>query len=87
MSKIIQIIPANENWYAGYRDADNKVTSFAQVVCWALVEDDDGDTGIVGMVNSGGRFRNVEDEDADFFGGYYRRHEDGKFRSAYIDTY
>jgi hypothetical protein len=45
--KILQIIPAID-WYAMYEIEDD-ANSHAPLVCWALVEDRDGDRHVVGL--------------------------------------
>lgn len=44
--KILQIIPAN-GWSAKYTQEDGDFTS--PLVCWALVEDEDGTRRVVGL--------------------------------------
>lgn len=48
--KILQIMPA-EGWVARYNDAHE--TYDEQLSCWALVEDKNGETRIVGMAAAG----------------------------------
>lgn len=55
--KILQIIPA-DGWWAGYdgstdpeRNASRE--GFLRLICWALVEDEEGKTEVVGMDGDG----------------------------------
>src|SRR5215470_11913977 len=45
--KILQIIPATD-WYAIFDNAGMELSN--PLVCWALVQEEDGDTAIRGMV-------------------------------------
>lgn len=50
-SKIVQIVPAEPGWRAVYASAEEwQETELSRIVAWALVEDDEGDREIVGMV-------------------------------------
>jgi hypothetical protein len=51
--KILQIIPA-DGWWIGFNGTSptgsgERSTGFMRMVCWALVENEDGTTEVVGM--------------------------------------
>lgn len=51
--KIIALVPAESGWraiYTGYTDDGSESRELTRIVGWALVEDDDGDRSVVGMV-------------------------------------
>lgn len=55
--RILQIIPA-EGWWAGYTgfaDPDTGTTreGFTRLVCWALVENENGENEVLGMEGDG----------------------------------
>jgi hypothetical protein len=50
-AKILQIVPADSGWRAVYGHSDDPDGSeLSRVVAWALVEDEDGEREVVGMV-------------------------------------
>jgi hypothetical protein len=48
--KILQIIPA-DGWWIGF-DGPN-ADGFTKMVCWALIEDEEGKTDVVGLDGDG----------------------------------
>ena len=51
--KIISLVPAEAGWRAIYTGDDEDGTEsreLTRIVAWALVEDDDGDRTVVGLV-------------------------------------
>jgi hypothetical protein len=51
--KIISLVPAESGWRAIYNDVDDEGSEsreLTRIVAWALVEDDDGDRAVVGLV-------------------------------------
>jgi len=51
--KIISLVPAESGWraiYTGYADDGSESRELTRIVAWALVEDDDGDRSVVGLV-------------------------------------
>jgi len=51
--KIISLVPAESGWRAIYIDSGedgDESRELTRIVAWALVEDDDGDRSVVGMV-------------------------------------
>jgi len=51
--KIVSLVPAESGWraiYTGGDDDGDESRELTRIVAWALVEDDDGDRSIVGMV-------------------------------------
>lgn len=53
--KILQIIPAQPGWYARFVDLreEVRIESIAWVVCWALVEDEEGNRSVQGLISTG----------------------------------
>lgn len=50
-AKILQIVPADAGWRAVYGHADDPDGSeLSRVVAWALIEDDEGEREVVGLV-------------------------------------
>lgn len=52
--RIVQIIPADD-WWAEYKLGDDESSAIVSepLVCWALVEDEDGFRHVVGIVDHG----------------------------------
>jgi hypothetical protein len=51
--KIISLVPAESGWRAIYTDIDldgEESRELTRIVAWALVEDDEGDRSVVGLV-------------------------------------
>jgi hypothetical protein len=51
--KIISLVPAESGWRAIYNDVDDEGAEsreLTRILAWALVEDEDGDRSVVGMV-------------------------------------
>ena len=51
--KIISLVPADSGWRAIYTDIDeegDESRELTRIVAWALVEDEEGERSVVGMV-------------------------------------
>ena len=51
--KIISLVPADSGWRAIYTDIDEEgeeSRELTRIVAWALVEDEEGERSVVGMV-------------------------------------
>ena len=51
--KIISLVPAESGWRAIYTDIEldgEESRELTRIVAWALVEDDEGDRSVVGLV-------------------------------------
>ena len=51
--RIVSLVPAEAGWRAIYGGEFDYDAESARVVCWALVEDDEGAQRVVGMVVGG----------------------------------
>jgi hypothetical protein len=48
--RIVSLVPAEAGWQALYRGEYEEDTESARVVAWALVENDEGEQRVVGLV-------------------------------------
>lgn len=60
MKKILQIIPA-DSWEAKFKSSDGELVGNDHIVCFALVEDDDGSRSVEGMIAAEGFMDFCED--------------------------
>lgn len=68
---IVQIIPA-VGWWAAYKpDDENEPLAFDALVCWALIEMDEGEQGIAGVDAEGCKSGFDLVDEVTNFAGYY----------------